>query len=180
MTLRSRFGSKKGMIEYFLHLLRWRFYAVNYPNAPKATQRVVFICHGNICRSALAKAVADKLSLNAESYGLYTSKDKPAHPRMQTVAANYGYSLDQHRTQTIDSFKLIDGDLILVMDLKQYHAIKSLYGKHAPVSLLGLWASSSRAYLHDPYSCGEAYFDTCTQLIEDAVINLNQAIKQQP
>ena len=178
MTLRSTFGSKQGLLQYFLHLLRWRFYAVNYPNIPKETQRVVFVCHGNICRSALAKAVADKLSLNADSYGLYTSKNKPANTRMQTVAAKYGYSLEQHQTQTIDSFKLLEGDLILVMDLKQYHAIKNLYGKQAPVSLLGLWTSSPRAYLHDPYSCGEAYFDTCCRLIEDAVINLNHAITQ--
>jgi len=178
MTIRSKFGSKKGLLQYFLHLLRWRFYTIYYPDIPNEIQRVVFICHGNICRSALAKVVADKYSLNAESYGLYTSKGKPADIRMQATANQYGYSLEQHKTQTIDTFKLLEGDLILVMDLNQYQAIKSLYGNHAPVSLLGLWASSSRAYLHDPYCCSEAYFDTCCRLIEDAVVNLNHVIKQ--
>lgn len=179
MTISSQYGSKRGLLRFLVHILTWRLQTnISYPSLPTNINRLVFVCKGNICRSALAKTIADSHGITAESYGLETSIGKPADNRMTAIATKYGYSLDEHKTQSISAFQPLEGDLILVMDLDQYRKILELYGKQTPVSLLGLWAPSPRAYLHDPYSCGEAYFDTCYNLIEGAVLNLNHTIKK--
>ena len=44
-------------------------------------------------------------------------------------------------------------------------------GKY-PISLLGLWASSQRPYIHDPYNLSSIYFIKCFKYIEKSVYDI--------
>src|SRR5690348_8570172 len=50
-------------------------------------RRVVFVCQGNICRSAFAHRVADQHDLHAASFGLASSTGMTASPDAIKIAA---------------------------------------------------------------------------------------------
>jgi hypothetical protein len=37
------------------------------------------------------------------------------------------------------------------------------------ITLLGLWHSRPRPHIEDPYGLGEDYFETCFDIIDDAI-----------
>ena len=54
---------------------------------PDEVRRLVFVCHGNICRSAFADVLAKQTGLNSASFGLSTSSGKGAYPGTLRAAA---------------------------------------------------------------------------------------------
>lgn len=175
-SIQSKYGSKKGLIRFFWHQLTWHSDAKLVQHKPLASNRLVFVCHGNICRSALAESIGQKLGLNATSIGLQAPDGEPADKRMIELAARHGYDMREHQTKSLQSFEPYPNDLYLAMDITQCKKLSNRLGDRAAISLLGLWASPKRAYLHDPYSCGDAYFNTCYQLIHSCVVNIKSSL----
>jgi protein-tyrosine phosphatase len=130
----------------------------------------VFVCHGNICRSAFADVVACSAGLRAVSFGLSTSADRPAHGPAIAAAARLGHDLTAHRTTRVEDFIAQDGDLLLAMEVRQ---LRRMAGDARiaglPRSLLGLWAAPAMPHLHDPYQLDPAYMDVCLRRIERAI-----------
>ena len=86
---------------------------------------VLFVCHGNICRSPYAAAVARKLlpaTVAVESAG-FVGPDRPSPPEAVAVAAERGLDLVPHRSQLIEIEHLRDVDLVIVMDEQQRHRL---------------------------------------------------------
>jgi protein-tyrosine phosphatase len=48
----------------------------------------------------------------------------------------------------------------------------------AQVTLLGLWCSTPRPVLADPYGLSDAYFDTCFGCIDEAVETLVRTVER--
>ena len=74
-------------------------------------QRVVFVCLGNINRSAFAHALADKIGLEAASFGLATSTGGPAYEKAIATAPRFDVSLESHKATDISDFHHRAGDL---------------------------------------------------------------------
>lgn len=177
--IKSKYGSKKGLIRHISYSFIWRLTPnICFPDIPKDTQRLIFICKGNICRSALAKTIAQDIGIPTESYGLQTDEGHPANSKMSEIAKKHGYDLQSHRTQSIKSYQPKAGDLALVMEIEHHQSLRKIFGNSLPSSLLGLWSSSPRAHLQDPYGCSDEYFQTCYKMIYTAVINLNKTMQQ--
>jgi protein-tyrosine phosphatase len=139
-------------------------------------KRLVFVCHGNICRSAFADIAARALGLNATSFGLSTSTDLPAHPPAAAAAAKLGHDLSAHRTQRAEDYVPLPGDLLLAMEVRQLRRLSRDPRLHGvPRSLLGLWAEPKIPHLHDPYQLDAAYMDICLRRIDTAVTGLANA-----
>jgi len=86
---------------------------------------VLFICHGNICRSPYAAAAAGRLlpvSVAVESAG-FIGSDRPSPPEAVAVAAERGIDLAPHRSQLIGLERLREVDLAIVMDRRQRHRL---------------------------------------------------------
>lgn len=81
---------------------------------------IVFICHGNVLRSAVAEALfrlrAPELAHRAASAGLHTRVGRPADPRGQIVARELGVELKDHRSRPLASDLVAGADLLVVMD----------------------------------------------------------------
>lgn len=138
------------------------------PEALAGTRRLVFVCLGNICRSAFADAVAQAAGASAVSAGLSTHAGGPAHPPVVAEAGRMGYDLSAHRTTPIADYQPRAGDLLLTMEVRQLAALDRdprLAG--FPKMLLGSWARPW-LHLHDPYQLGDAYLANCLQRIERA------------
>lgn len=166
----SRYGSKKGFLRYCLLHPSWRRYPwALRPGQSADIRRLVFICQGNICRSALATVLAEQLGIQAVSFGLDTRDGKEAAPAMIDAALAIGADLQPHRATRIDRYEPSPGDLVCLME-PAHHAAFLKHCKDSPtMTLLGLWCPAPSAYIHDPLCCGPDYFATCAKLIEACV-----------
>ncbi|KGL47869.1 low molecular weight protein-tyrosine-phosphatase [Porphyromonas cangingivalis] len=151
--------------------------------------KILFVCLGNICRSPMAEAVADKLiksqgleHLEVDSAGImgYHEGDK-ADPRMRKHGGERGYAVTSiSRPVTYQDFE--DFDLIVGMDDSN---IRALYDKAPSVEAsrkivrMADYLTSHPDYDHipDPYYGGAKGFDLVIDLLEDGVTNL---LKQLP
>ncbi|MBU6269794.1 MAG: phosphotyrosine protein phosphatase [Betaproteobacteria bacterium] len=131
--------------------------------------RVVFVCLGNINRSAFALAVARQAGLRAESVGLATTHGAPASPAACAAALRRGLSLRAHQATPIADLIPRPGDLYAVMEWRHADALLARGLSAQSVLLLGAWARPKRLHLHDPHTLDDAFFDTCFGLIDSAV-----------
>jgi len=169
--LDSRYGSWRGAARLALSYPETMLglAAIKRPD-PRQVRRIVFVCRGNICRSAFAAAVARDRGLPAASFGLATATGMPANGWAKATARALGYDLSEHRTTAAEDFLLKDGDLLLAMEPRQLRRLAAHPRlSAAPRSMLGLWARPWMPYLHDPVDLDARYFLTCFRRIERAV-----------
>jgi protein-tyrosine phosphatase len=175
--LTSNFGTGRGFVRLALSYGEVALGAagISRPD-PRDVRRLVFVCHGNICRSAFADVVARASGMRVASFGLSTDAGKGAHPPATAAASDLGFDLSAHRTTRVGDYMSEPGDFLLAMETRQ---LRRLAGNAAlaglPRSLLGLYASPSVPHLHDPYELDPAYMVTCLKRIESAVANLAAA-----
>lgn len=176
MYLKRHYGGKKAFIYHVLQKIRYLTLGYSYidkiPHTISNDQRVVFVCKGNICRSALAHQYLISLGkTDTVSFGLDTHTGKPANERMLKASMKRNISLTSHKTTAIDGYNYRQGDILLCMEPYQCKEAKQFF-PDATVSLLGLCLSSKRIYLHDPYAACQEYVETCTDIIILATQNL--------
>jgi protein-tyrosine phosphatase len=139
----------------------------------RRVHRVVFVCKGNICRSAYANALARDRGLAAASYGLETTPGLPADGVAQRLAKKRGVSLDDHRTQHWIDAKLTPNDLVLAMEPWHLRRLGGrAIGSGSQVGLLGLWARPGRRNIKDPYGLPDEDFNACFDAIDTAIEHL--------
>lgn len=181
VKIKNRYGSKRGLLRFLLFQLLQLlgFYRSLKKIDFAQVQRLVFVCHGNICRSPLGEAVARKQGIATCSFGLSTRGDAPADARAIDWAAAHGYDLTQHRTMRVDQYQPQVGDLLIGMEPKHIHALTLAYAQ-APVqiTLAGLWLNSPIAYLHDPYNTDQKYFSRCETFVASATDELIRRLRR--
>jgi len=137
---------------------------------PLEVRRLVFVCHGNICRSAFAEAVARQQGCKAASFGLSTTSGHPAFPDVARLADARGVSLDEHVTTDISDYRPLPGDYLLAMEVRQLRKLAADERvNRLPRGLLGSYARLPVPHLHDPYGLDLAYMEVCLDRIDDAV-----------
>lgn len=173
----SRYGTWRGLVRTLLAraelgLGRLRPFALQQP---ETVRRVVFVCHGNICRSAFAHHEALRYGMNVASLGLSTSTGGRSPVQAIGSAARAGIDLGIHRATSWPDFKVQSGDLFLVMEVRQAHEMRRRLGNRGDVQvgLLGMWCEPVMPHLHDPYKLGDRYFDRCFERVRQAVRKLS-------
>jgi protein-tyrosine phosphatase len=173
----SRFGTARGLVRLGLaygEVALGRGGIVR-PD-PATVRRLVFVCHGNICRSAFAQAVAHDQGINAASFGLSTDAGRLAYAPATAFARDIGFDLTGHRAVRARDFMVQPGDLILAMETRQLRRLaRDPVLATVPRTLLGLYASPPVPHLHDPYAIEPAYLPVCLERIRAAVVNLATA-----
>ncbi len=143
---------------------------VRLPQRP--IHRLVFVCLGNINRSAFAYAVANRLNVATSSLGLATTTGVPATAEAILTAKYFDIDLAAHRATNISDHSARDGDLFLVMEMRHAQRLIALGIPGESIALLGAWSRPRRLHLHDPHTLGLNYFHTCFTLLHSAVTNL--------
>lgn len=176
--LSDRYGSRRGAaLTYFYRI---RFLIGGYRQYKDidwgSIERLVFVCKGNICRSAYAGAVAKFYGYNAISCGIETVIGAPADKEAIIVGAEKGIDLAHHRTTPIQSLVLDKSDLLVVMEPWQAEYINQEYGEKCRCSMLGLWGRPVKPHIQDPYGASSLYFNYCFDYIEKAVHEITSKI----
>ncbi len=178
--LKDEYGSKRGALrryQYnFLSLLGK--YHVYYRIDWHSIDRLVFVCKGNICRSAYSEIFARSLGLDAISCGINTERGHPANSTAIEVAASRGFDLGQHKTTPIGELKFKETDLILAMEPWQAEYLSNHFNGSHNCSLLGLWGKPIRPYIHDPYGSSSTYFNNCFNYIESSIHEVTRKISK--
>lgn len=145
---------------------------------PESVRRVVFVCMGNICRSAIGHQVAERHGLPVASFGLSTGTGSRSPEQAVEAAARRQIDLRAHRALAWPDFKPQPGDLYLVMEVRQAHELRRRLGARddVQVCLLGMWHKPVMPHLHDPFTLSDGYFDTSFRRVEQAVHNLAAAL----
>ncbi len=184
----KRHGTERGYVRHCLALLEYYSGSLNSFNRIEWTKvdRVVFVCLGNICRSAYAHhyLMAKHPQLAVASMGLSTTTGVGANALAISTAQQRGVDLEVHRTTSISDFSLREGDLLLAMEIRQarrlVRALESSLTNcsQVQIGLLGTLCRPPRPHLHDPFSLSEAYFQTCFGHIEVAVNQLAEKLSR--
>ena len=140
--------------------------------------RYVFVCLGNINRSAFAAEVARRCGLHCASIGLSTATGLPAYEKAIVQAAAMGYDLTAHRATHIADYGWQEGDLLFAMEVRHVRWMIDSGIPSSAIALLGFWAAPQRIHLHDPHTLSDEYFATCFTLIESAVRRLSMSMGQ--
>lgn len=139
-------------------------------------ERLVFVCTGNICRSAYAEALARSLGLEAVSAGVRTTPGLPANPQAILEARARGLDLSSHRTRAWSDVALRPGDLVLPAQLHHLLAVRRrVLQEGCPAVLMSRFSGKRFAVIRDPYGQDAAVFREVFDLIDRVVHNLNRA-----
>lgn len=169
-----RYGGKSGLIRHcqamaLLSVGLLRSYTAAAPPIPGG--RTVFVCKGNIARSAYAAARARQLGFeHIASAGIHAGSGSPAAPDAVQVAAARGVDLQRHRARHIDELGLKAYDRVFVFELWQARALAR--SSPARVFLLGAWADPVRPHIEDPFGRSQAYYAQCFEVIDRALQRL--------
>lgn len=162
-------GGRRG---YIAHLRARASYALgSYRSAQTinwgAVERLVFVCHGNVCRSPYASARARALGARAISLGIEAVDGAGANEDAARNALSRGVDLKDHRSTRLNSSLILPGDLIVVFE--PVHLLRlsqrSITGALG-ITLLGLWARPVRPHIQDPYGRSDRYFQQCFATID--------------
>lgn len=177
-----RFGTWRGLVRLLLAYGeqaagRLRPFQLQHP---EQVRRLVFVCLGNICRSAYAEQIAHAEGLNCASLGLSTTTGAASPDEAVAAAQRAGVAMDAHRACDFKDFELQPGDLLLVMEVRQARELQRRLGGRSDVqvALLGNWCSPPMPHLHDPFTLSAGYFDTCFVRVRAAVRRLAAELPQ--
>ena len=157
------------------------------------TQKVLFVCLGNICRSPAAEGVFlhllnerglnDRFVVDSAGTGGW-HVGNPADRRMQAAASRRGIQLPS-RARQISLDDLSTFDLVLTMDDDNLMAVQALAkeaGSRATASIkpmLSYASNFSETEVPDPYYGGDTGFEHVLDLLEDACSNLLDELSRQ-
>lgn len=153
-------------------------------------KKVLFICLGNICRSAAANGIMeqfvereglqDKIKIDsAGTYGGHVGELPDS--RMRAAAANRGYSLT-HRSRKVREDDFYDFDMLIVMDDSNYENVARLAPERKYLNKVYRFVEFSRnhpqwSYVPDPYYEGREGFELVLDLLEDGCQTLLEELK---
>ncbi len=170
--IEGRFGTMRGLARLLLsYPQHWAGINQLTPESMGDVRRFVFVCRGNISRSAYAEAAAYNRGLAAASCGVSAAQGREADSAAIQVASQGGLDLSSHRATEAGLFIAEPGDLLLAMEVRQLAALASLpHLAQTPRLLLGSFAGTP--HLHDPYGLSLPYYASCFQRIDAALDRL--------
>ena len=170
--------SLKLFIKTLLESILYSFERKNVNNVKFA--HVIFVCQGNVCRSAFAeyylRSCVSSASIFMESCGLNVHHDGPSPDSAIAVSRKLGVDLKHHTSKSYTACDLDKADLIIPMEYSQYLHLLTLYPSYREKIFLlksfSAWPHRLACNIYDPYGLGEAEYEDCFRQIQKAIDRL--------
>ena len=157
--LKDKFGGRRGFLRSIVDYFNLNLLGKNkkYMSFPANVERVVFVCKGNICRSALAEwAFRKHTQFPAASFGVDTTSGCPANPRIARMAALFDIDLLEHKTTAKSNFVPAKNDLYVCVEPAHAAVIEQTMPGQ-PIFYLGALLDNPCTYLHDPHTTSDNF-----------------------
>ena len=142
---------------------------------------IIFICHGNICRSPVAEILCSHLveqnHLNINVFSRATSREEignDIYPPMKRVLFNHGYVDEHHCASQITYKEFMDADVIYYMDSNNLYHLERLFGQNDKFQLISRYSDNME--IEDPWYTDR--FEYVYQKIKQAVKGIIENIKK--
>ncbi len=163
------------------------FGAVRPVSLPSPARSVIFVCHGNIMRSAAAAGfLRDQLraagiaNVKIGSAGTHAHDGRPADARAQDAARQLGLSLREHTATRLTKELVAEYDVIFAMDdLNYVNILMTFPASREKLRLFGGMAPSGSYRPHeiaDPYMTSAGEINATVAMIKRYVSALAQAL----
>ena len=148
----------------------------------KSARSVLFLCYGNINRSALAQAIAEQsfphCKVTFYSAGFHSPDQRPADPNMVKVAAADNIDLSNWKSRTLTADLIEKSDVILAMEIKHLERLKQDFPESTHKSfLLGSLSkdtSNESVEISDPYNQPLPFYQHIFNRVKEAVTQLSK------
>lgn len=155
----------------------------NRRTASPSARSFVFVCYGNIMRSAMAEFLMRQALCEAGltgqvqivSAGLHASPGREAHPWAQQAAAELDISLAEHRAKSFSLSMAKQADFVFAMDFQNKAELLTLYPSvRGKILMLSAYAEGPWQYrqIPDPYHGDVQATLLCGQQLRTCVRNL--------
>jgi protein-tyrosine-phosphatase len=150
---------------------------------PPSARSFLFVCFGNIMRSAMAEFLmrqalsqhAMEQQVRIVSAGLHATAGREAHPWAREAAAGLGISLAEHRAKPVTRELVEQADCVLAMDFQNKAELLTLYPEaQEKIFMLSAYAEGPWQYreIPDPYLGDLEATRFCGQQLRTCVQNL--------
>jgi len=140
---------------------------------------VVFVCKGNICRSAFAefyfKSLVAGKDVEVFSCGLEVDREVPSPSDVISVGSNFGVDMRRHLSKGITAATENAG-IIIAMEFTQYIQLTSMFpSSKRKIHLLKSFSAFPDNWLiniYDPFGLGEKETHDCFEEIKESLLGL--------
>jgi protein-tyrosine-phosphatase/predicted ATP-grasp superfamily ATP-dependent carboligase len=151
-----------------------REFSRKHEKAAPDLRQVLFLCYGNICRSAFAEAYWNVQARNgspAQSAGFHLSGNRRSPTRFRALAKRLGGDLGNHRSKVVDVRAIDWATAIFVMDGENIEDLLRLFpDARSKAWLLGPFAGV--AEIRDPYALDDPEAERPLRQIIDGIDHL--------
>ncbi len=130
--------------EQFLLLAMYN-YVSEFIKGGKAVVKVLFVCHGNICRSVMAQFMFEKMlkdeDLDSFAYvdsGAVTTEEigNDMYYAAKDILDKHHVPYEKHRARQVSKQDIDDFDLIICMDSSNLNGLYRKFGNNAKIGML--------------------------------------------
>ncbi len=147
--------------------------------------KVLFICHGNICRSAAAEMVMKQMAREQGRKDLQIASaaatreeiGNDIYPPMKKALAAAGYQCERHAARQTTRADYSQWDYIVGMDDENMWDMRHIYGgdPEGKLSMLLDWAGKPGQEIDDPWYTRD--FNGVLKQIEEGVAGMMRSIR---
>ena len=151
--------------------------------------KIMFICTGNICRSAMAEAMLKKMlkdrnieNIEVCSSGIYADTgDIPTQIAIDVMRENYGIDLSSHRATNIKESQIEKMNLILCATLSHKMAVVQFYPElkdkvFTMKEYAGLTFEGMNFDISDPWGYDKKVYENCAKEIQQCLETIIEKI----
>jgi len=184
-SVTARSGSRAGRIYARLRLLdMMKINTANPRMARRDAKSFLFVCFGNIMRSAMAEALmyralselkVNDANIHIMSAGLHATPGRETHPWALQAAGELGVALHDHRARLLTMEMIEQADCILAMDFQNQAEILALYpAAKEKICMMSAYAEGpwKNREIPDPYLTDENGTRYCARQLQVCVENL--------
>mgnify|MGYP000299989039 CR=1 FL=1 len=145
------------------------------------SKSVLFLCYGNINRSAAAECIYlqqnDTATLNIQSAGFHPINNRPADPNMIKIAQENNINMTNCSSSMVNTAMLETADIIFAMEIEHLIRLKTEYPQFSEKAyLLGSLNPDHKASLEidDPYGNSLDEYRNCFKQIQSSVKKITE------
>ena len=139
-------------------------------------KKIVFVCHGNICRSVAAEYIMKSMTDQYEVISRATSFEEignDIYPPMKRELVNNNIPFERHYARRIDRDDYASADYVFYMDDENYSFLYRMFGDDPKIKPIYEWTPSITE-IEDPWYTGRfnVVVNQITQCVKDILDNI--------